>query len=424
LTRSDKIVKALEIDFSGNGYPDLLCIVENSYFIVINHKEPDYFKYGNRNSLIPQTELSQDFYSKKYAIMPPLSIQEGSSQNDSLVLVADGGKMEVIRYLNDSEVFIWNRYLVFPYTLIPRESDPVNLFSRIFHIGFGEFTKYSKYRKNDLFLVTYDGIQYRLILFKKPFQDLDRSARNISPTLIFDLPANPSRLWFGDIEKDEKHKDDIFFEYEENRAWHIWIADPSLDQYSHSFQYPVPEGALQVQDILSIQAEYDLLVSVKSQPESDIAYVAFKKESIPLDQEIYIFVPVTIPGKHLQGAVTRLFSYENKNTGESYPIAMVYNQLDPQNPQPNPISIYRIDPVNPLSPQLVQTFIPEYIIGDELFYFDRPEVVADFDQDGISDLMLMALPAQPDTNVIGRPLGFTGISSNTKIPEWSLYEPR
>jgi len=418
------------LDFNGDHYPDLLIedsglevVSRQNLWIPINLKEPR-FLYGIREAVVLNTDLMQSNRILKYTILPPISNREGGSQNDSLVLVADGGKMELIRYLDDPELSIFDRYAVYSYTLVPRENDPPNLFSHIVYFSFGDVDRQFTDSNVDLFLVTEDGVTTRLVMFQKSFDYLTKETRNLSPNLIYDLPSYPPQLWFADIEKDEKHKDDIFFEYWRELEWHVWIADPFSDQYSRRLQFPVPDGVYRVKDILPMRTEYDLLVSVIGRTESDVAYVAFKKESIPLDQSTYTLVPVTIPGKHLQGAVTRLFSYENTNTGESYPIAMVYNQLDPQNPQPNPIYIYRIDPADPLSPQLVQTFISEYTVDGELYYFDRPEVVADFDQDGISDLMLMAFSTQPDTSVFRRLLGFAGISSDTKIPEWSLHEPR
>lgn len=403
------------IDFNGDSMPDLLINQNDGNlddWIVFNNYS--FFNHRDAINIPPNFTSSLPVH---YALLPPVSKRD---TKDTLLLVTPNGDLEVIRYVNDDEISVWERYIRFHYSLDSGESDTVvtNWSIHDALIVDHENDLPNPYLSDLLVIASKNSGTY-LYQYLYPFsRSFSNQNEVLHSTQVYPLPGVPSTFWSCFINSDRRS--DLFFEHE--GQWHIWLADEAGNGYSpgvpgRSFSFLVPEGVKRAVDVIGRLPDLGILVSVESERDAEIAYVLFSE---PMADPI----PVTIPSKHLQGAITRLFSYENKNTGESYPLSMVYNPLDPQNLQPNPISIYRIDPANPLSPQLVQTFISEYTIGDKLYYFDRPELVDDFDQDGISDLILMAFPAQEETIARGRLVGFAGIPSSTKIPEWSLHEPR
>ncbi|MBN2329257.1 MAG: hypothetical protein JXR73_19105, partial [Candidatus Omnitrophica bacterium] len=176
-----------------------------------------------------------------------------------------------------------------------------------------------------------------------------------------------------------------------------------------------------ITDIVGGEDVYDLVAGVEAEAGGDVAYIVFQKEWTTSSQFIYRAVPVAIPDKHLQGGETRIFHYENKITGESHPVCIVYNRLDPQNLQANVFSIYMIDSSDPLTPQLAQTFVPEYVNDRGPYYFDKPELIGDFDNDGASDIVMAAMQYTPDWTY-DPILGFKGIGSETGVSRWRLFE--
>ena len=133
-------------------------------------------------------------------------------------------------------------------------------------------------------------------------------------------------------------------------------------------------------------------------------------------------IPVSIPEKHLQGSHVSMFAYQNKNTGASHPILIIHNSLDMQNPEQNEFYIYKVDPDDVTTPQLIQTFIPQKESTDIQYYFDRPVLTADFDNDGVTDIVMTSAGFPDDqSDIHHRLFAFAGIASDTTVNHWSLY---
>ncbi len=140
----------------------------------------------------------------------------------------------------------------------------------------------------------------------------------------------------------------------------------------------------------------------------------------------YQVVPISIPGKNGYGSHTRVFPYKNQNTGEAFPLLFVYNSIDAENPQSNPLSIFKINSSTLTSPQLVQTINLEYTLAEYRCYTDHVALLDDLDGDGISDIMMRVMGIANDPSdsdpVAYYFIGFAGIDSGTQIPNWNLYE--
>ena len=260
------------LDINGDSYSDILItttdITRDDFYVALNLHEPRFI-YGIRSAVIPQTEILTDIHSMKYAIAPSLYNRDGGEKMDCVLLAADGGSMELIKYIDDLDVEPWDRYNAYSYNLSDAEMDSANPFAHIHYVGQGDAAIKAEYLKNDLFVVSDDGTQTRLFLFRSPFIFLTKEAQSLSPSKTYGLPGIPSRFWIGDIDKNDETKDDIFFEYGGN--WYIWIADKSYDSYSqyhtyNSIIFTIPTGVTKINHILEGVNGYDLLISVDSEP--------------------------------------------------------------------------------------------------------------------------------------------------------------
>lgn len=408
------------LDFDGDGLLDIFSLTgaENEPAdIYLNEIMAKNLRFHTRNSVKPISELWNDEFV--YDVLP----HTDSDRKDNLILV-QGNILQKIRYVDDEAIFVHSRCLVFDNIIHyePIERDR-NLPTRVHQIAIVQ----NKIFKNLIVSASREN-QTNFYLIQEPFRSFGQNY-HYQTSQVHPLPGITTRLWAGQIDSDEL--DDLFFEC--NGSWHIWFANTDGDGYApegkgHSLTIPIPLGVKRAIDVQWGERKNRLLVSVESEPGSEIAYVALPRGA--LDRPI----PVTIPGKASQGTITRLFQFFHPGNGEPFPVFLISNRLNQENPQPNTFYIYleEIDPlsIDVLTPKLAQIFQPDYRIEHPAnayqYYFDQPVSAGDYDGDGYTDLAFsakgMPLPISESQRIVYRFLGFYGVGGNTEIGDWSVYE--
>jgi len=412
------------LDFNGDGYNDLLVDgieqtrgEQTDFFVLIDQAIDRY--YDIRNSVSLTRKLFPQFFAS--AILPHW---DDADRRDSIVAVRDR-QMKVVRYIKNEDSEFFDQYETIDYELelnkdeidagIDRTIRQIRVAAAIGSENGSQFV--------DLFVIASqtDG-KTKLFLFDNPFYSIASPENPLPCFQSLPMPGIPETFWIGKIDEDERA--DIFFEYA--GLWYIWLANASGQGFNptdttRSFTVTIPTGVKRAVDIGQGVAGYRLFVSVECESDCDVTYVAFPDDSLSRP------IPIRIGQKSVLGNRTRMFTVTNTFRDESYPLFIVYNPLDEQNPRINTFHIfrenYRIHPSDkPLQPILIQNFQPDYQTNSHHFFFDRPELLADIDGDGVSDLFLRGYGAPIGNDAVRYEyLGFKGVGE-AKIPNWSVYE--
>ena len=350
--------------------------------------------------------------------------------------------MQVIRYVDDEETFIQERFEIFDYSLEMLIRQPeYKIFNRIHQVciadvvGPGSGMAYSDL----LVIASSDDGEVKLFIFSNPFDPISNRQEPLLPFAIYPLPGVPTKFWIDHI--DHINKADIFYEFGD--YWHIWLANDinggfSLENKEQTHKVSIPPGVKHAINFISTPIQgYSLFIGIESEPNSDIAFVAFKREKLSFGYKYSFNSPlsISIPGKNQHGNTTKVYYFQDGLPGKNIPLFIVFNRLDEQNLFPNTFYLYKetVRPLptdTPLNPQLTQIFSPEYTTeypqNNYHFYFDDPEITFDLDHDGFSDITFssIGIPVEisEQTYIHYRFLGFPGINSDTTVNHWSLYE--
>lgn len=401
----------LAIDFNGDSYLEIVVpkIQDSDFYIALNPKGKDAIAdfFLRRGSIVLDDQYIES--GMKYIALPSISKWENK---ESLLLVYPDGRMNVMRCLNDFDVDSDERYMLFPYLLSQLQGGVV------LDVALGNVAHSTG---KDLLVISSLDDEVSLHIYNDPFAVLKKEETVLSFPTSHWLPGAPTNFWIGSL--DGNPWDDIFWEY--NNEWYIWLSESSYGGFiGEPVAMPTPPGIKKSVDALPGNDKYPLIVSVETDSDSDVAFMAFPANDLSRP------IPVVIPNKHLQGAISRLFVYTNSKTGKSFPLLVVYNSQDPMNPTENVFYIYSVDIKDTINVIQQQILSPEptmdYAENGYSIYFDRPVIVTDFDSDGISDIVFTAMcaPLAPSINtpVLFRSMGFSGISSETNITDWSVYE--
>ncbi|MBD3268411.1 hypothetical protein GF373_17225 [bacterium] len=219
--------------------------------------------------------------------------------------------------------------------------------------------------------------------------------RTIKLLATYALKTQPQNIFSGDLNQDGFS--DLVFDME--REWIIWLSGQNggfaPEQPGYAIHIPYPKNVIDtVSVIIEPNAQYPLLISCETQMESDVAFLAFgwnevngKIATIDWASPYHI----SINEKAKMGTHPFLFKYRQAEDID-YPLLLLGAPLGLHPSRQTVYYLYRIDYQNIHHPNLVQELAldPESIIPSSIFYLREPVDVADFNNDGIDDLVFKA----------------------------------